>query len=256
MRLSGKIAIVTGSGSGLGKATVMRMAREGASVVVNDINVENMESVVKAIKDEGGTAIGVKANVTNRSEVRDLMKATADKFGRIDILVNNAGITRHKLFAEMSDEDWDAVLAVDLKGVFNCCQAVASYMMKQQYGKIINIASAAGTGASPHIGNNFNYASAKAGVIQLTKSVARELGPYGINVNSVAPGHIPTPLSYASRTKEEEEEHVAFRKKGTVLGRVGVPEDIANAVLFLASDESSFIAGQLLIVDGGRIDRM
>ena len=256
MRLGGKVAIVTGSGSGIGKAIVLRMAQEGASIVVNDIDIDRMNNVVSEITQLGGKAIACKADVTNRSEVRNLMKTTAEKFGQVHIIVNNAGVSRHRRFLEMTEEDWDVVLAVDLKGVFNCIQAVAGCMMQQRYGKIINISSISGRGASAHLGANANYAAAKAGVIQLTKTFARELGPYGINVNCIAPGTMQTPFIYTGRSPEQVEKHLEFRKQQSVLHRVGKPEDIANAALFLASDESSFIAGQLLCVDGGRTDCM
>jgi NAD(P)-dependent dehydrogenase (short-subunit alcohol dehydrogenase family) len=257
MRLSGKVAIVTGSGSGMGRAEVLLMAREGASVVVNGRNVEGIDKVVSEIKEEGGTAIGFKADVTKRSEVRDLMKTTVDKFGQIDILVNNAGIVRRRPFLELTDEDWDSVLAVNLKGMYNCIQAVSEYMMQKRYGKIINISSAAALGITPHSGAaSANYAASKAGVIQLTKSAARELGPYGINVNCIAPGTVITPLMLTTRPKEVVDKYIEFVKQQTVLNRLGQPEDIANLVSFLASDESSFIAGQLICCDGGRTDRM
>lgn len=261
MRLQGKVAIVTGSGSGLGKAMAKRLADEGASVVVADINQAAIDTVVRELKEAGRTATGFKVDVTNRQQLAELMKTTAGKLGRIDILVNNAGVTRHRPFLAMGDEDWDVVLAVDLKGVFYCVQAVAEYMIKQRYGKIVNISSVSGTGASPHAAGgspagNSNYSAAKAGVIQLTKTLARELGHHGINVNCVAPGFILTPMTYTTRNEQEVEEHIEVRKKSTVLNRVGKPEDIANAVLFLASDESSYISGQLLCVDGGRTDRM
>jgi NAD(P)-dependent dehydrogenase (short-subunit alcohol dehydrogenase family) len=261
MRLQDKVAIVTGSGSGLGKAMVKRLAEEGASVVVADINQEAVDTVVRELKETGRTAMGFKVDVTNRSQIKELMAATAGKFGRIDILVNNAGVTRHRPFLTMNDEDWNIVLGVDLKGVFFCVQAVAEYMIKQRYGKIVNISSASGIGGTPHAtagspAGNANYAAAKAGVVQLTKTLATELGPHGINVNSIAPGFILTPLSYTTRNQQQIEEHIEVRKGATVLKRVGKPEDVANAVLFLVSDESSFISGQLLCVDGGRTDRM
>ena len=261
MRLQDKVAIVTGSGSGLGKAIVRRLAEEGASVVVADINAEAVATVVGELKEAGRTAIGFTVDVRDRSQLKELMATTAGKFGRIDILVNNAGVTRHRPFLAMNDEDWNIVLAVDLKGVFFCVQAVAEYMIKQRCGKIVNISSASGNGGASHatagsIAGNANYAAAKAGVIQLTKTLAAELGPHGINVNSVAPGFILTPMTSTSRTPQEVEEHIEVRKKSSVLQRVGKPEDIANSVLFLVSDEASFISGQLLRVDGGRTDRM
>ena len=261
MRLQDKVAIVTGSGSGLGKAIVRRLAEEGASVVVADINAEAVATVVGELKEAGRTAIGFTVDVRDSSQVKELMATTAGKLGRIDILVNNAGVTRHRPFLTMNDEDWNIVLAVDLKGVFFCVQAVAEYMIKQRCGKIVNISSASGNGGASHatagsIAGNANYAAAKAGVIQLTKTLAAELGPHGINVNSVAPGFILTPMTSTSRTPQEVEEHIEVRKKSSVLQRVGKPEDIANSVLFLVSDEASFISGQLLRVDGGRTDRM
>ena len=261
MRLQDKVAIVTGSGSGLGKAIVRRLAEEGASVVVADVNAEAVATVVGELKEAGRTAIGFTVDVRDSSQVKELMATTAGKLGRIDILVNNAGVTRHRPFLTMNDEDWNIVLAVDLKGVFFCVQAVAEYMIKQRCGKIVNISSASGNGGASHatagsIAGNANYAAAKAGVIQLTKTLAAELGPHGINVNSVAPGFILTPMTSTSRTPQEVEEHIEVRKKSSVLQRVGKPEDIANSVLFLVSDEASFISGQLLRVDGGRTDRM
>lgn len=205
--------------------------------------------------------MGFKVDVTNRSQLKEMMKAVAGKFGRIDILVNNAGVARPRPFLMMDDDDWDFVLGVDLKGVFYCVQAVAEYMIEQRYGKIVNISSGAGNGGAPSGGGGSaagtsNYAAAKAGVIQLTKTLARELGPYGINVNCIAPGFVLTPMTYVTRNQQEAEEHVAARKKNVVLNRAAKPEDIANGVLFFASDESSFISGQLLCVDGGRSDRM
>ena len=261
MRLQDKVAIVTGSGSGLGKAIVKRLSEEGASVVVADINAEAVATVVGELEKAGRTAVGFTVDVRDRSQLKELMATTAGKLGRIDILVNNAGVTRHRPFLTMNDEDWNIVLAVDLKGVFFCVQAVAEYMIKQRCGKIVNISSASGNGGASHatagsIAGNANYATAKAGVIQLTKTLAAELGPHGINVNSVAPGFILTPMTSTSRTPQEVEEHIEVPKKSSVLQRVGKPEDIANSVLFLVSDEASFISGQLLRVDGGRTDRM
>ena len=262
MRLQDKVAIVTGSGSGLGKTMVKRFAEEGAAVIIADMNQKAIDEVVGELTKAGRTAMGFKADVTNRSQLKELMKATACKFGRIDILVNNAGVMRRRQFLEMNDEHWDYVLGVNLKGVFYCAKAVAAQMMKQRYGKIVNISSAAGTGTGAHAPGETAaeisiYASSKAAVIQLTKTLARELGPFGINVNCIAPGATGKPQpDQDPRSKETIDDHFELRKRSTVLNRLGTPDDMANAALFLASDESSFIAGHLLCVDGGRTDRM
>jgi len=259
MRLKGKVAIVTGAAQGMGKAMLVRMAAEGASAVVADINEDRIQAVVDEIRAAGGAATGCKVDVSRREEVRNLVDTAIREYGRIDILVNNAIARRNRpSFFDMTDEDWDIVLATGLKGTFNCIQAVARLMMDQRYGKIINISSAAGRGASnPQNECNANYAATKAAVIQLTKTFARELGPYGINVNSVAPGSIHTPEStFTKRSKEAGELHAARRAQLAALGRRGTPEDIVNITVFLASDESSFITGQLITADGGRGDYM
>jgi NAD(P)-dependent dehydrogenase (short-subunit alcohol dehydrogenase family) len=252
MKLNGKVAIVTGSGRGIGEAIAKKLASEGAAIVVNDVNFEEATRVSQDIKQEGGDAFAFKTDVSVRSEVQNLIHKTLEMFRTIHILVNNAGITRHKPLIELTEEDWDIVLDVDLKGVFNCTQAVLSHMIQQRYGKIINIASVAGLGTSKVA----NYAAAKAGVIALTKVTAREVGSHGINVNCVAPGLIVTPLTYERRGKEEVDKLIEERKGVSVLGRVGKPEDIANMVLFLASEDSSYISGQVIRVDGGRTDLM
>lgn len=261
MRLQGKVAVVTGAGSGMGRAIARRLAEEGAIIVVADINEASMNTTVKELTDRGAKAIGVKMDVAEREEAQQSMQGIVDKLGHIDILVNNAGVTRHRPFLSLNSEDWDYVLAVDLKGVFFCCQAVAPHMISRRYGKILNISSISGTGASSHAAGgsqagNANYAAAKAGVIQLTKTLARELGPHGINVNSVAPGFVLTSMTGTTRSPKEIEEHIAARAAMAALGRTGTPEDIANVVLFFVSDESSFVTGQTLYVDGGRTDRM
>jgi len=256
-----KIAVVTGAGSGLGKAIGGRLAAEGAHVIVAERNQDAMSTAVRELQAAGHKATGFVVDVAQRSEVKKLMSEVSEKFGRLDVLVSNAGVTRHRPFLELDDPDWDAVLAVDLKGVFYCAQAAAPYMIRQRHGKILNISSVSGTGASSHgaggsPAGNANYASAKAGVIQLTKTLARELGPHGINVNSVAPGFVLTPMTGSSRSPDEVERHIEARREMAALHRTGMPEDIANAVLFLVSDEASFITGQTLCVDGGRTDRM
>lgn len=261
MRLKDKIAIVTGSASGIGRAIAQRFATEGAHVIIADRNVSAISPVVDEIKASGGKAEGLALDVTKRHEISTAFGELGARLGRIDILVNNAGISRYRPFNTMNDEDWDLVLAVDLKGVFFCAQAAAPHMARQNYGKIVNISSTLGTGTTPHIttgspGGTSAYASAKAGVIQLTKTLARELGPHGINVNCVAPGTFLTAMTASTRTEAEAAEHIAFRNKTVVLGRPGRLEELAASVLFLSTDEAGFIAGHTLYVDGGRIDRM
>ena len=256
MRLADKVAIVTGSGQGIGKAIAERMAEEGAAVIVNGRDPEKIRAVVDGITQKGGTALGVRADVTRRAEVRDLAQSALNAYGRIDILVNNAIVRRRATsFFELTDEDWDVVLATGVKGVFNCIQATARHMMDRRSGRIINIASPSGMGASDSLTEcNANYAAAKAAVNQITKTFARELGPYGINVNSLAPGSIVTAESFTKRSLEDAQKHDAQRRKLAVLGRRGEPREIANVAVFLASDESSFISGQVLLADGGRTD--
>ncbi len=258
MRLSGKVAVVTGSGQGIGRAMVQRMAAEGAAVVVTGLDAAKIGRVVDEIRAGGGSALGRSADVSNRAEVRELVESAITEFGHIDILVNNATARRKRhSFFEITDEDWDVVVATGLKGPFNCIQAVAAHMMERRYGRIINISSVAGLGgSSPPNETNINYAATKAALIQLTRTFARELGPYGINVNCVAPGSIQTGESRTKRSPAAAAAHVAYREKLAVLGRTGKPEEIADLVLFLASDESGFITGQTITADGGRTDYM
>ncbi len=261
MRLKDKVAIVTGGGSGLGRAIAHRLAAEGSIVIVADINEDRMNAVVGEITSSGGRSAGYRVDVTNQGDLQKFMSDTAHSHGTIDILVNNAGVTRYQAFPTIGDEVWDAVLNLDLKAVFYCAQAAAPHMVRQRYGKIVNISSSLGTGTSPHVGSitpggSSPYASAKAAVIQLTKTLARELGPSQVNVNCVAPGFFLTPLTGSTRSPEEVAEHIAARTRMAVLNRPGKVEELANAVLFLASDESSFITGHTLLVDGGRTDRM
>ena len=254
MKVTRKAAIVTGAAQGIGRAMAMKLADEGAMVVVNDVNIETANHVVGEITHGGGTAIAVRADVTNRSEIRDLVKTTLEKFKSIDILINNAGITRHAPLADMTEEVWDVTLDVNLKSVFNCIQAVAPCMMQRRYGKIISIASVGGLGFG--FSGNSSYAVSKGGIIQLTKAAAREFGPYGINVNCIAPGTIRTDMTFARRTKEEVERFIERQSKLAVLGRIGDTEDIANLALFLASDDAKFITAQVIRCDGGRADGM
>ena len=243
MKLTGKVALVTGAAQGIGKAIALLLARNGADLVVSDINLEKAEETAKEIGAIGPKAMAVKVDVANLSDVEQMVGGILEKLAKIDILVNNAGITRDKLILRMTEEDWDAVLGVNLKGTFNCTKAVLRHMAKQRSGKIVNIASVVG-----EMGNagQANYSASKAGVIGLTKTIAREYAQRGINVNAVAPGYIETPMTEALPEKAKEE-----LKKLIPMERLGKPEDVAEAVLFLVSEESSYMTGQVLNVNGG-----
>ena len=261
MRLKDRVAVVTGAAAGLGRAIAERFAAEGAVVALADLDGDGAVAAAKRIEAAGGRAAAYTVDISQRELTQKLMRDIAERHGRVDILVNNAGVTRYRPFLEMTGEDWDCVLDVDLKGVFFCAQAVAPYMTQQSYGKIVNISSVAGTGTTPFNtagspGGSSAYGSAKAAVILLTKTLARELGPHGINVNCIAPGSFLTAITASTRTPEQVAQHTEHRKKTCVLGRLGNLEELANAVMFFASDEASFITGQTLSVDGGRYDRM
>ena len=243
MKLTGKVALVTGAAQGIGRAIALLLARNGADIVVSDINLEKAEETAKEIRAIGPKAMAVKVDVSNLGDVERMVEGILEKLAKIDILVNNAGITRDKLVLRMTEEDWDAVLNVNLKGTFNCTKAVIRHMAKQRSGKIVNIASVVG-----EMGNagQANYSASKAGVIGLTKTIAREYAQRGINVNAIAPGYIETPMTEALPEKAKEE-----LKKLIPMERLGKPEDVAEAVLFLVSEESSYITGQVLNVNGG-----
>ncbi|MGA2517802.1 MAG: 3-oxoacyl-[acyl-carrier-protein] reductase [Thermodesulfobacteriota bacterium] len=243
MKLTGKVALVTGAAQGIGRAIALLLARNGADIVVSDINLEKAEETAKEIRAIGPKATAVKVDVSNLSDVERMVEALIEKLAKIDILVNNAGITRDKLILRMTEEDWDAVLGVNLKGTFNCTKTVIRHMAKQRSGKIVNIASVVG-----EMGNagQANYSASKAGVIGLTKTIAREYAQRGINVNAIAPGYIETPMTDALPEKAKEE-----LKKLIPMERLGKPEDVAEAVFFLVCEESSYITGQVLNVNGG-----
>jgi len=254
MKLSGKVAIVTGGGTGIGRGIALKFAQAGADVVVASRRLPVIEKAAEEIKALGRRSLAVQTDVSKKTDVDNLVQRVMDEFGAIDILVNNAaGGTGHRApIVEMTEEDWDVGIDITLKGVFSCTQAVLPHMMKRRYGKIINIVSLSGRGRT-HIGDGY-YGPAKAGVIQLTKVAAMEAGPYGINVNCIAPGYIVTEKTFTPERKKGAEKYDRDVKKQTVLGRAGKPEDIANLALFLASDEASFITGQLICCDGGRTD--
>ena len=246
MLLDGKCALVTGASRGIGRAVSLKLASEGAKVALNFAGNEAAANEVRQeIEAMGGQAILVKADVADEAAVQDMVQKTADAFGRIDILVNNAGITRDGLLARMKEEDWDAVLSTNLKGVFLTTKAVAKLMMKQRAGRIVNMASVVGVSGNA---GQANYSAAKAGVIGFTKTIARELASRGVTANAVAPGFIATDMTSVLSDKAKE-----AALTGIPLGRMGTPEDVAAAVLFLVSDQSSYITGQVLHVDGGMV---
>lgn len=245
MRVKDKVAVVTGSGRGIGEATVCRLSEEGAKVVVTDINEENAIKVANEIKAKGGQAIGVKSDVTKIDEVEALMKKAVEEFGKLDILVNNAGFNRDMLIKDMTEKDWDDVLDTDLKGAFLCAKFATKYMVEQKYGKVVNISSRAWHG-NP---GQANYSSAKAGIIGLTKSMAWEFGRFNINVNAIAPGIIATELMKGHPKFEMIKER---QLANMPIKRLGEPIDVANTILFLVSDEASFISGEVIHVSGGR----
>ncbi|MBO8162392.1 MAG: 3-oxoacyl-[acyl-carrier-protein] reductase [Brevibacillus sp.] len=242
--LTGKVALVTGASRGIGKAIAIRLAEAGADVVVNYAGSEAAaQDTVESIQALGKKAIKIRANVANAEEVNEMFKMALDQFDRIDILVNNAGITRDNLLMRMKDEEWDEVIDTNLKGVFNCIKAATRPMMKQRSGRIINITSVVGVLGNP---GQANYVAAKAGVIGLTKTAARELASRSITVNAVAPGFIETDM-----TDKLADDVKANMLTQIPLARFGQVDDIAQVVCFLASDAAGYMTGQTLHVDGG-----
>jgi 3-oxoacyl-[acyl-carrier protein] reductase len=242
INLKDKVAIVTGSGRGIGRAIALKLAENGATIIVNDID-QSAQTVADEIQTTGKNSLAATADVTSEADVARMVETAIDAFGRIDILVNNAGINRDQLLMRMSEEDWDRVLDVDLKSVFFCTKAVLRPMLKQRQGRIISIASIVGLAGNP---GQANYAAAKAGIIGFTRSVAREVASRGITVNAIAPGFIDTEMT--QKLPENQRQELMSR---IPLGCLGTPEDVANAVAFLASDEAGYITGQVLTVDGG-----
>ncbi|MFA5364250.1 MAG: SDR family NAD(P)-dependent oxidoreductase [Candidatus Bathyarchaeia archaeon] len=240
--LSGKVAVVTGASQGIGEKITLVLAENGANVAVLDVS-DLISGVIKKIEKLGSKGLAVKCDVTNPVQVTGAVKQVLEKFGKIDILVNNAGIYPSKLFLDMTENDWNKVLNVNLNGVFHCTKAVIPTMVQQKYGKIVNIASIAGsTVGFPAL---VHYSASKAGIAGFTKALALEMAKIGINVNAVAPGPIETPGTKSNQQMYEQ------TIQAIPMGRWGLPLDIANLVAFLASDKSSFITGQCIVIDGG-----
>jgi 3-oxoacyl-[acyl-carrier protein] reductase len=243
MKLKDKNVFITGSGQGIGKQIAIAMAKEGANVAVSDINIENAESAAQEIRSLGRKSIAIKLDVSKQNEVIAAFETFKNEFGIIDILVNNAGITKDTLVLRMKDDDWDAVINVNLKGTFLCSREAIKLMVKQQHGNIISISSVVAFTGNP---GQVNYSASKAGIVGLTKTIAKEYASRGIKANAVAPGFIQTTMTESIPEKIREE-----MKKNIPLGYFGSPEDVANAVIFLASSDADYITGQVLHINGG-----
>ena len=248
-RLEGRVAFVTGAGRGIGAATALRMAEEGARVTLADIDIEGCQQVAQEISRAGSESLIVRCNVADGAMVQDAVDQTASRFGRLDILVNNAGVIRDNLLFKMSEEDWDTVMNVHLKGAFLCSRAAQAHMVKQNYGRIVSLSSTSALGNR----GQANYSTAKAGLQGLTRTLAVELGKFGITVNAVAPGFIDTEMTRATARRQglDPEQVIVEASKRIPVGRVGQPRDVANVISFLASEEAGYVSGQIIYVAGG-----
>ena len=248
-RLDGRVAFLKGAGRGIGAATALRMAEEGARVVLADIDTEGCKQVSAELNRLGSEGLVIACNVTDKANVEDAMQQTVAHFGQLDILVNNAGVIRDNLLFKMTDDDWDTVMNVHLKGAFYCSRAAQAHMVKHKYGRIVSLSS---TSALGNRGQS-NYSTAKAGLQGLTRTLAMELGPFGITANAVAPGFIDTEMTRttARRMGFDPDERIAEAAKVIPVRRVGQPRDVANVICFLASDEAGFVSGQIIYVAGG-----
>lgn len=248
-RFAGRTAFITGGSRGIGKGIALRLAEEGAKVAIIDINVEALNETTSELKEKGYVVFAKQANVANREEVEEAVDAVASAFGSIDILVNNAGIIRDNMLFKMTDDDWEQVMDVHLKGSFYAARAAQKYMVEQRFGRIINISSTSALGNR----GQANYATAKAGLQGFTKTLAIELGKFGITVNAVAPGFIETEMTKATaeRIGMDYEDFVKASVSQIPVGRSGKPADIANAIAFFADERSSFVNGQVIYVAGG-----
>lgn len=243
MRFTGKTALVTGSSSGIGRATALLFAREGADVVINGRDEKKIATVVQEVEKLGRRALGIRANVGSFSEVNGMVERAIQAFGHLDILVSNAGVFRHQMLYKMTEEEWDEVLAVDLKGTFNCCRAVINPMIAQQWGRIICITAISGLTGYP---NMTHIAAAKTGTHGFTKALAAEVASHGVTVNAIAPGLVDTPI-LVNMTEAE----IAHYTQRIPVGRIGKPEEIAEACAYFASDQAGYVTGQILNMSGG-----
>ncbi len=244
-----RVAVVTGAARGIGAATALRLARDGMAVAVCDLSADDCADVVSAVEAEGGRAMAVGMDVSDRAQVEAGIGAVVEQYGRLDVLVNNAGLIRDNMLFKMTDDDWDLVMNVHLKGAFLCTQTAQKHMVENKYGRIINLSSIAGDGNRGQV----NYSAAKAGIRGFTKTLALELGPFGITANAIAPGFISSAMTQQTADRigvsfADFQKNVAA---GTPVRRVGEPEDVANAIAFFASEGAGFITGQVLYVDGG-----
>jgi 3-oxoacyl-[acyl-carrier protein] reductase len=243
MRFTGKTALVTGSSSGIGRATALLFAREGADVVINGRDEKKIATVVQEVEKLGRRALGMRANVGSFAEVNTMVEKALKEFGHLDILVSNAGVFHHQMFMQMTEEEWDEVINVDLKGTFNCCRAVIEPMIAQKWGRIICITAISGLTGYP---NMTHIAAAKTGTHGFVKALASEVAPHGITVNVIAPGLVDTPI-LVNMTEAE----IANYTKMIPVGRIGKPEEIAEACAYFASDQAGYATGQILNMSGG-----
>jgi 3-oxoacyl-[acyl-carrier protein] reductase len=252
-RLDGRVAFVTGAGRGIGAATAMRMAEEGARVALVDIDAEGCQQVAQELERLGAQSLILPCDVSKAAMVEEAVEKTVNQFGRLDILVNNAGVIRDNLLFKMSEEDWDTVMAVHLKGAFLCSRAAQKHMVQQRYGRIISLSSTSALGNR----GQANYSAAKAGLQGFTRTLAIELGPFGITTNAVAPGFIDTEMTRSSARRQglDPEAVIAEASKRIPVRRVGQPRDVANVICFLASEEAGFVNGQIIYVSGGPAPR-
>ncbi|MBZ9569773.1 SDR family oxidoreductase [Patescibacteria group bacterium] len=248
MDLKDKVAIITGARRGMGRTHALVLAKAGAKVVVSDISEKDCQKVVEEIKKGGGQALAIKCDVSKKEEVDEMVKKTVEEFGKVDILVNNAGIAQFKPFLELTEEEWDRTLDINLKGYFLCAQAAAKEMAKQKSGVIINIASVAMGQQGIGFPNIVHYCASKGGIAAMTEALAVELAPHNIRVNTIAPGMIETPMIDPIKKDLKTMEAMLARLP---MRRVGKPEEVSNLVLFLASEASSYITGSTVVIDGG-----